>query len=117
MRKNSQPANKTDKLVNRVDETKVSEPERSKKTAAVAKVVYVIYKAKKDENTLKVVNETVGKSSSSAIFTRSKNLNRNESKKASLPKTGAENVSWISWLGLALTSLVSVFGLGIKKRK
>lgn len=115
--KNSQPANKTDKLVNRVDETKVSEPERSKKTAAAAKVVYVIYKAKKDENTLKVVNESVGKSSSLAMFTRGKNFNRNESKKASLPKTGTENVSWISWLGLALTSLVSVFGLGIKKRK
>lgn len=32
-------------------------------------------------------------------------------------KNRAENVSWISWLGLALTSLVSVFGLGIREKK
>lgn len=45
--KNSQPANKTDKLVNRVDETKVSEPERSKKQQRLQRLFYVIYKAKK----------------------------------------------------------------------
>lgn len=115
--KNSQTSDKTDRLVNKSDETKTSEQEQAKKSEESTKIIYVFSKAKKEENTLKVVNAPVGKNSSLTTLTRSKSLNRNESNKASLPKAGAEDVSWISWLGLALTSLVSFFGLGIKKRK
>ena len=114
--KNSQTSDQTDKLVNKADEPKTSEQEQAKKSEESTKIIYVVSKAKKEENTLKVVNEPVGKNSSFATLTRSKSINRNESKKVSLPKAGAEDVSWISWLGLALTSLFSFLGLGIKKR-
>ena len=114
--KNSQTSDQTDKLVNKADEPKTSEQEQAKKSEESTKIIYVVSKAKKEENTLKVVNESVGKNSSFATLTRSKSINRNESKKVSLPKAGAEDVSWISWLGLALTSLFSFLGLGIKKR-
>jgi 5'-nucleotidase len=43
--KNSQTSDKTDKLVNKADETKTSEQEQAKKSEESTKIIYVILKS------------------------------------------------------------------------